>query len=62
MIVMGLCFDAKMLILCLHNRFHSERLSYKNQIILNSECIIESGKNTGYDAVFNHRTIFDITS
>lgn len=59
---MGLCFDAKMLILCLHNRFHSERLSYKNQIILNSECIIESGKNTGYNAVFNHRTIFDITS
>lgn len=62
MIVMGLCFDAKMLILCLHNRFHSERLSYKNQIILNSECIIESGKNTGYNTVFNHRTIFDITS
>ena len=62
MIVMGLCFDAKMLILCLHNRFHSERLSYKNQIILNSECIIESGKNTGYNAVFNYRTIFDITS
>lgn len=62
MIVMGLCFDAKMLILCLHNRFHSERLSYKNQIILNSECIIESGKNTGYDTVLNHRTIFDITS
>ena len=62
MIVMGLCFDAKMLILCLHNRFHSERLSYKNQIILNSECIIESSKNTGYDAVFNHRTVFDITS
>ncbi len=59
---MGLCFDAKMLILCLHNRFHSERLSYKNQIILNSECIIESGKNTGYDTVLNHRTIFDITS
>lgn len=59
---MGLCFDAKMLILRSHNRFHSERLRYKNQIILKSERIIESSKNTGYDAVFNHRTVFDITS
>ena len=62
MIVMSLFFDAKTLILRSHNRFHSERLRYKNQIILNSECIIESGKNTGYDTVLNHRTIFDITS
>lgn len=62
MIVMGLCFDAKTLILRSQNHFRSELLRYKNQIILNSECIIESGKNTGYDAVLNHRTIFDITS